>query len=61
MSRPGGRVGRGNPFAEEGPDSIEQGGGQHPPGVTRGTVPQRQTASGPVVTAYDVRGDDGCG
>ena len=27
--------------AEEGPGSTGQGGGQHPPGATRGTVPQK--------------------
>lgn len=31
---------------EESPDSTEQGGGQHPPGVTRGKVPQRTDRPG---------------
>ncbi len=38
-SRPGGRV-RGNP-SEESPGSTGHGGGQHPPGATRGPVPQK--------------------
>jgi hypothetical protein len=49
-SRPGGRgVWRceSSYDVEEGPDSAGRSGGQHPPEVTRGTVPQRQTASGP--------------
>jgi hypothetical protein len=49
-SRPGGRgVWRceSSYGVEEGPDSAGRSGGQHPPEVTRGTVPQRQTASGP--------------
>src|SRR4051794_32073411 len=39
MGWPGDRVG-GNP-TEEGPGSTGQGGGQQPPEVTRGTVPQK--------------------
>ena len=45
MSWPGGRGSlRG---VEEGPGSAGQGGGQHPPGATRGTVPQRTDRPSP--------------
>jgi hypothetical protein len=37
----GGRGVRREACVEEGPGSEGQGGGQHPPGATRGTVPQR--------------------
>jgi hypothetical protein len=40
-SWPGDRGVRRKSGVEEGPGSTGQGGGQHPPGVTRGTVPQR--------------------
>jgi len=45
MGWPGDRDG-GN-SAEEGPGSTGQGGGQHPPGATRGTVPQRTDRRSP--------------
>jgi len=42
--------------AEERPGSVGQGGGQHPPGVTRGTVPQRtDRLSVPVRRGWQVR------
>jgi len=41
MGRPGDRVAVFTECAEEGPGSTGQGGGQQPPGETRGTVPQK--------------------
>jgi len=50
MGWPGDRVGVRQAtgyVAEEGPGSTGQGGGQHPPGETRGTVPQRTDRPAP--------------
>ena len=56
----GGRGVRRETCVEEGPGSEGQGGGQHPPGATRGTVPQRTDRPKPTPASV-VDADGGAG